>query len=76
MAVTILEALQNAEINLINNRAIGLARELGKSQLHNAITLLEKGYDPGDLVDPLLEAYPNLEDAPRKSTDDCEESVS
>ena len=66
MSVTILEALQNADINL-GNGAIGLV--LAKEQLHNAVTLLRKGYDLYAEVDFLLEEYgsvdavPNREDA-------------
>lgn len=45
MSVTILEALVNAEVNLVQNRGNSLAFELGKSQLQNAIRLLEAGHD-------------------------------
>ena len=67
MSVTILEALQNAEINLIQNRGLGFCGLLGKEQLHNAITLLEKGYGPYELVEPLLEKFGSIEDVPEKT---------
>lgn len=57
MAVTILEALQNARCNLIDNRGVGVAWSIGKMQLDNAIILLEKGYSIDDLVDPLLDEH-------------------
>lgn len=41
---TILEVLQNAEINLGVNTA-GFQNTLGRNQLKNAIILLEKGKD-------------------------------
>jgi len=47
MSVTIFETLRNAEINLENvKKRVGIALfllPLAQSQLHNAITLLEKG---------------------------------
>ena len=45
MAVTILEALQNANMNLDNMRKMGIAAllPLAKNQLNNAVVLLEKG---------------------------------
>ena len=67
MAVTILEALQNARYNLIDNRGIGIAWAIGKDQLDNAIKLLERGYSPDDLVDPLLEEHGDAESVPKKS---------
>lgn len=57
MAVTILEALQNAKINLVDNRGHGFAEVLGREQLRNAVELLEKGYPLRTMVDPLLEQY-------------------
>jgi hypothetical protein len=68
MAVTILEALQNAQINLVTQRIedaptiIGI----GAVQLNNAIVLLEKGYSPSDEVEPLLGKYGNVEKVPEK----------
>ena len=39
----ILETLQNAQINLIENKNTPFAFMIGKLQLENAIELLEKG---------------------------------
>jgi len=64
MSVTILEALQNANININENN--GLCLFLAKQQLKNAVTLLEKGYDLSDEVEPLLETYGNVECVPNK----------
>lgn len=68
MAVTILEALQNAEHNLRPpNAVLPIVRNLGLRQLHNAVTLLEKGYAVTDLVEPLLEEHGGLvENVPEK----------
>ena len=66
MAVTILEALQNADYNM--NSGIQMALASAKSQLHNAVTLLEKGYDLYDEVEPLLEKYSNVEAVPDKDS--------
>lgn len=66
MAVTILEALQNARYNLIDNRGVGIAWSIGKDQLDNAIILLEKGYSIKDLVDPLLEEHGDAMSVPEK----------
>jgi hypothetical protein len=64
MAVTILEALENAEINLVINPPNVLGQMIGKEQLHNAIVLLEKGYSADTLVDPLLEEFGDVEKVP------------
>lgn len=66
MSVTILEALQNAEINLENLKRIPLLHTLVKQQLHNAVTLLEKGYSINDEVEPLLEEFGIVEAVPEK----------
>jgi len=62
MSVSILEALQNAKINLNQNGVLGVM--LAKDQLHNAVTLLEKGYSVDDEVEPLLEKYGSADKAP------------
>jgi len=64
MAVTILDALRNAQ----HNFGIGLSfsTALAKEQLNNAITLLERGYDKHDEVEPLLEKYGNVNNVPTK----------
>ena len=67
--VTILEALQNAEINLVTNRpssfGVDLPLMLGKDQIHNAIVLLEKGYSPHDSVEDTI-GEGTVEDVPDK----------
>jgi hypothetical protein len=70
MAVTIMEALMNADLNLSNVKrqpamsafVVGLAGE----QLHNAVELLNKGYSLNDEVEPLLEKYGDVEQVPEK----------
>lgn len=70
MAVTILEALQNANYNLDNVRKIGIALlPLVKEQLNNAVALLEKGYDIHTEVEPLLEKYGDIDSVPEKDDD-------
>lgn len=66
MSVTILDTLKNAQYNLIENRNVVIAFEIGKMQLSNAITLLEKGYSSNDEVDPLLERFDNVDNVPNK----------
>ena len=67
MAVTILEALQNANYNLDNFNTMGMAiLPLVKDQLNNATVLLEKGYSLYDEVEPLLEKYGDVENVPDK----------
>lgn len=71
MSVSILEALQNASLNLDNVKYLGPAiLPLAKEQLDNAIVLLEKGYDIDDQVEPLLEKYGSVEAVPAKSSVD------
>ena len=68
MAVTILEALQNANYNLDNVAKLGLALlPLAKEQLKNAVVLLDKGYGLYDKVEPLLEKYGNVDNVPEKT---------
>ena len=64
MSVSILEALLNADYNLRNNGGVGFV--LARSQLHNAVILLEKGYDVSEEVEPLIEKYGKVEDVPEK----------
>jgi len=53
---TILEALQNAEANIDNIKRIGLvAANIAKLQLHNAITLLDKGFELDADIEQILE---------------------
>ncbi len=66
MSVTILEALQNANHNLSLPILPRLSFEIGKSQLKNAVVLLEKGYSINDEIEPLLERYGKVENVPDK----------
>lgn len=66
MSVSILEALQNADYNITNNGVLGA--NIAKRQLHNAVTLLEKGYSLDDEVEPLLEQYGEVDSVPDKET--------
>lgn len=65
MSISIMEALQNADYNLQNNAAIG-GLMLAKDQLHNAVTLLDKGYGLEDEVEALLEKYGSVADVPKR----------
>lgn len=62
MSVSILEALQNADYNLQNNGAFGVI--LAREQLHNAVVLLEKGYELHEEVEPFLERWGNIDLVP------------
>lgn len=62
MAVSILEALQNANYNLNNNGQLGVM--IAKEQLKNAVTLLKKGYSIDEEVEPLLENYGTVDNVP------------
>ena len=65
MSVSILEALENASINLRENINLGpFIVELACGQLHNAVVLLEKGYELSEEVEPLLEKYGEVENVP------------
>jgi len=66
MAVSILEALQGAEYNFDKNKGNRFAQNIGLSQLHNAIILLEKGYGIYDEVESLIEKYGDAENVPEK----------
>ena len=64
MKVTILETLQNAQMNIRTNMSFTIA--IAKKQLNNAIILLEKGYSIDEEVEPLLEKYGYIEKVPEK----------
>lgn len=68
MSVSILEALQNADCNLENAVRMPMLLPLVKEQLHNAVTLLDKGYGIWDEVEPLLEKYGDVENVPEKES--------
>lgn len=63
---TILEALQNAEFNLDTIHKTGMVGliSLAKDQIHNAATLLEKGYSKYTEIELLLEQYGSVENVP------------
>jgi len=63
MAVTILETLLNADYNF-RRYYNDVAHRLAKEQLHNAVTLLDKGYSLYDKLEPLLEQFGNVESVP------------
>ena len=60
----IMDILENAEYNL----NIGSMRSIARDQLHNAIIMLNKGYDLYDTVDvdALSDQYGSLENVPEK----------
>jgi len=66
MAVSILEALQNANYNLDNVARMPMLLPMVKEQLNNAVTLLDKGYGIWDEVEPLLEEFGSVENVPEK----------
>ena len=66
MSVTIIEALLNAKYNLNNVEKNPILLLLAKEQLNNAATLLERGYDTWDEVEPLLKKYGSVDDVPEK----------
>jgi hypothetical protein len=69
MSVTILEALQNANMNLDNVKTLGMMIiPLAKDQLNNAVVLLEKGYSIDDEVEPLIEQHGSVENVPDLTT--------
>jgi len=63
MSVTIFEALLNAHYNICKAQ-LPIQLTLGKDQLNNAVTLLEKGYKLTDEVEPLLDKYGEVSDVP------------
>lgn len=67
MSITILEALQNAQFNLVEQKIPGISDRIGAAQLNNAIILLEKGYGANEEVDPLLNQYGSAENVPYKT---------
>lgn len=66
MAVSIMEALQNANYNLDNVARMPMLLQMVKEQLNNAVTLLDKGYDIWTEVEPLLEKYGSVDNVPEK----------
>ena len=64
MSVTIMEALQNGDYNLKLGGTIQL--HVAKSQIHNAVTLLDKGYGLEDNITELLDGHAEPELVPEK----------
>jgi hypothetical protein len=65
MSVSILECLQNAQLNLSGPLANEPPfRDIAMRQLSNGITLLEKGYPLNTQVEPLLEKHGDAESVP------------
>ena len=65
MATSILDTLRNAEFNIGDRNK--LAWIVGKRQLHNAVVLLEKGYELSDVIEEILKKYENVEEVPEKA---------
>lgn len=64
---TVIEVLYNAECNIRNVKISSFdCLTLAEEQLHNAILLLELGYDIYDEVEPLLEKYGDIYGVPKK----------
>lgn len=68
MAVSIMETLQNANYNMDNLKSMPMLLPMVKAQLNNAVTLLDKGYDIWEEVEPLLEKYGSVENVPEKDS--------
>lgn len=66
MAVSILEALMNAQHNL-RNPVMPIQRKTGMEQLDNAVELLLKGYGINEEVEPILNKYGSISNVPDKS---------
>ena len=66
MAVSMLEALQNARYNLetIQKTRMIQLLPMALEQLKNGVELLDKGYPIGQTVEPLLEKYGSIENVP------------
>lgn len=66
MSVSILEVLQNAKYNIIENKFVPIARAIGEGQLKNAVILLEKGYGLEEDFDTVMNHHSKVEDVPEK----------
>ena len=69
MPVSILDALEGAEYNLCQGRS-ELNVIIGRSQLHNAVELLGKGYSLSDDIDELLSGHRSVDEIPDKDPND------
>lgn len=65
MSTTIFEALQNAKVNLVEQQNV-VGTVVGREQLSNAVTLLEKGYGLEDNIDTIVDEHGSAEKAPDK----------
>ena len=65
MSISILEALENAEYNLCQGKT-EINKVIGIDQLHNAVTLLLKGYGLDDDIEAVFAEYESLDGAPNK----------
>ena len=74
MSVTIIDALRNAQYNLCEGK-IAMQHTIGKEQLNNAVTLLNKGYDLNTEVEPLLDEYGEVENVPDKVSNLQQENI-
>lgn len=67
MPLTILEVLMSADYNLSKINVLGTESiPIIQSQVHNAVTLLEKGYDIYDDLNAIMAPWGNVEDVPVK----------
>ena len=64
-ATTIIESLRNANENLKTGYSVSTA--IGKEQLNNAVTLLERGYALTDLVEPVIREHGSASNVPFKN---------
>ena len=62
MSVSILESLMNAQHNF--KTSVPAIQQLAHDQLNNSIILLQKGYPADQEVEPLLEAYGDVDSVP------------
>lgn len=67
MSLSILEVLQNAKYNIVENAGVPVAYSIGKVQLVNAVTMLEKGYSPDEDFDTVMGDNESVEDVPESS---------
>jgi hypothetical protein len=66
MSLSLLEVLQNADYNL-QNAFHPMQLESGKRQLHNAVVLLDKGYNLGETFEDIMGQYEEVEDVPERT---------
>ena len=69
MAVTILDLLHDAKLNLCDRGDSRMARMEGRTQLINALMLLDKGYPLDTPIDALIDEYGRLAAVPHYASD-------